>query len=152
MAIQLIIALIFVSNIALATNIENKTLSDQKLIHQKIDDSKDTRLMYFWASWCPDCREKLRGPLGDLKKSFKNVEIVTVNLDRNIKRGKHFIEEEKLNLPVIRDENKDLRKKLKIFSVPAWALIKKDGEQWKVIKAANGADLAQIKSAIGEIK
>ena len=141
--------LILVSSVQ-AKDFNAKEISELKQIHLKIDSSKKKKLLYFWASWCPDCRGKLRGELQDLKKQRKDVEILTVNVDRKQSKGESFIKDESLPFPVVRDESRVLRKKLKVFSVPSWAIIEQsDNKSWKVIAKDAGSDIAKITQNLG---
>ena len=105
-------------------------------------------LVYFWASWCPDCREKLGGALGKLQTELPGVHVLTVNTDREESKGLGFIESEKISLPVYRDKERALSKALKLFAVPAWAVLKKGKEGWKVLMSSTGSDLATIKQQL----
>ena len=141
--------LILVSSVQ-AKDFNAKEISELKQIHLKIDSSKKKKLLYFWASWCPDCRGKLRGELQDLKKQRKDVEILTVNVDRKQSKGESFIKDASLPFPVVRDESRVLRKKLKVFSVPSWAIIEQsDNKSWKVIAKDAGSDIAKITQNLG---
>ena len=108
----------------------------------------DKALVYFWASWCPDCREKLSGVVPNLKKEFPKVSVITVNGDREEAKGKKFAEDEKLDLPVYRDENKDLTKSLKLFAVPAWAVLQKKNGEWLAVKSGTGFELSEVKKIL----
>ena len=116
-------------------------------IHMDNNLASTRKLLYFWASWCPDCREKLRTDLPRLQKEH-NIDIVTVNLDQDLARGKHFIEQEQMMLPVIRDEEKVLRKQLSIFAVPAWGIVEQVAGQWEIVKAASGSNMEEIRDAL----
>ena len=115
-----------------------------KPLHMEVDQKKDTRVLYFWASWCPDCRDKLDGKIQKLEND--NIEIMTINVDRKAKKGVKFVEETGLKLPVLRDEEKIVRKHFKVFSVPSWAVLKRDSnKKWNLIKVSGGSDLEAIK-------
>jgi len=118
--------------------------ADAKIETQKV-------FVYFWASWCPECREKFAdGALSALQKDFPKTKIVTINADRTEERGKAFVEAEKISFPVYRDDSKALTKSLKIFGVPGWAVLNRNPNgQWSVQKSATGADLAEIRSELG---
>jgi thiol-disulfide isomerase/thioredoxin len=111
-------------------------------------------LIYFWASWCPECREKFaNGTLVGIQKEFPQTKIITVNADRDPARGKAFADAEKITLPIFRDDDRSLAKGLKIFGVPAWAVLNrsKDG-LWNVQKSATGIDLAEVHAELRKIQ
>lgn len=105
-------------------------------------------LLYFWASWCPDCREKLAGPLRELAGEFPSATMLTVNADRDEGKGKSYAEENKIGLPVYRDEEKALTKALKLFAVPAWAVVEKTAGGWMLLGSSTGSDLAEIRKVL----
>ena len=115
------------------------------------DESK--LFLYFWATWCPDCRDKLtHGTLVDLQKEFPKISVITVNSDSDEMRGKTFSENEKIGLPVFRDEEKSLTKSLKIFALPSWAILEKSSEgKWIVRMHSTGSDLADIRSELNKM-
>ena len=122
----------------------------QPLVNAKAQESLDGKvLLYFWASWCPDCRDKLVEAIPQLQKDFPAVKIVSINADRDSAKGKNFAESEKLTLPVYRDEEKSLTKELKLFAVPAWAFIEKSKSgEWTVKSSSTGSDLAEIRNQL----
>ncbi|MGB0454462.1 MAG: TlpA family protein disulfide reductase [Bacteriovoracaceae bacterium] len=130
-----------------ATEISLKDFENIKTVHLENNKESQKKLLYFWASWCPDCRGKLRSELRDLKK--QNVDVVTVNLDRNLKKGMNFIKQENLPFTVLRDEEKFLRKTLSVYAVPSWAVIEKKNEKWSVVKSSSGSDIKKIKESLG---
>lgn len=111
---------------------------------------KDVRLVYLWASWCPDCREKLRGDIPKIASEYKNIDVITVNKDRSAEKAKGFITETKLSLPVLRDEGNHFSKQQKLFAVPSWVVVKKSEAGWTVIDKQAGSDLEKIKLALSK--
>lgn len=114
-----------------------------------VEKMDGTALVYFWASWCPDCREKLSGALGKLQAEFPKAKIITVNSDREEAKGIGFLEAEKITLPVYRDTDKALSKSLRLFAVPSWAVLKKGADnRWNVLMSSTGSDLTTIKQQL----
>ncbi len=114
-------AMILVLEAAFAATVHAEPVPLEKLkaVRQAAPELKEKVLLYFWASWCPDCREKLGGPLQALAKEFPKATVLTVNADRDAEKGLAYAEEKKIGLPVYRDEDKTLTKELKLFGVPA---------------------------------
>ncbi len=133
---------------------EKISLSGLKPIANVTPIEKEQKVfLYMWASWCPDCRDKLtKGTLENLQKEFPKVRVITINSDRDAARGKSFAEDEKLNVPVYRDDSKTLVKSLKLFAVPAWAVLEKNASgEWLVKSTATGSDLEEIKKEIRKV-
>ena len=93
-------------------------------------------LVYFWAEWCPDCKQKLRGDLKQWHK--KEIAIFTINKDARQKRAERFLKKYKITLPVYLDKSKKISSALKALSVPHWAVIEYKREVWEVIKTGSG--------------
>ncbi|MCO5142849.1 MAG: TlpA family protein disulfide reductase [Oligoflexia bacterium] len=146
--ILLSILMLSLSLVSYATEIPINKL-DPITDNAKIE--KDKVLIYFWASWCPDCKEKLATVIPDLAKNASDYSVITVNTDRKKERGVEFIQEENVKLPVYRDEEKQIAKLAKVFSVPSWAYLKKDQDKWMLISSSNGFDLEKVKKSM-EIK
>lgn len=139
----LILFFVFVTNAHSGEKLE--TL--KPMINAKVDLGEKA-LVYFWASWCPDCREKLGTAIPSIKKEYPKISVITVNADREEAKGKKFAQDEKLDLPVYRDEGKVLTKSLKLFAVPAWAVLQKKEGEWLAIKSGTGFDSGEVKKAL----
>ncbi len=94
-------------------------------------------LIYFWAEWCPDCKQKLKTTLKNLHQ--KNVPIFSINKDKKFKKAQRFIKKYKIELPIYVDKSNVIGKALKAFSVPHWAVIEsKNGLVAKVLQVGSG--------------
>lgn len=111
---------------------------------------REYSLLYLWASWCPDCREKLKGELQEFVDR-KEINLFALNVDRDKKRALDFLQGLKAPLPSFVDENRKLVPALKLFSVPSWALTRRsvDGKV-SVIHTGAGSDLKVIEKLIAE--
>lgn len=107
--------------------------------------------VYFWATWCPDCKEKLHKEFPTMQLP-SDVTLVTINTDKDLGRAKNYVEKENLKLPVVRDNNKELAKRLKVFSVPFWAILEKAGAGWQVVDAEAGGNFDKAKAALKVVK
>jgi thiol-disulfide isomerase/thioredoxin len=112
--------------------------------------TKSQQLIVFWATWCQDCRSKLRGELAELD-ARPDVSVLTVNTDREEERVKEFVLKEKIALPVLRDSDKSLRKALGVFSVPHWAVYRRDPNTraLALVKSQAAFDSKQVREALG---
>ena len=85
-------------------------------------------LLNFWATWCPPCRAEMPG-LNKLYNELKNrgFVIVAVSTDRSISQVKDFLEKNKVDFPVLFDENRTAAKLYRVFSMPTTFLIDRNG-------------------------
>jgi thiol-disulfide isomerase/thioredoxin len=138
---KLIIAIFLFAHSTYALNFDSLKSADGKNFEAK----SEYTLLYFWASWCPDCKEKLKGPLKEVA-GVPNISFTTVNTDKDEALAKDFLAREKIEVPVAFDANKEIRKSLKVFAVPQWTLLKKEKNDWIVVKTDTDFDLAKIKA------
>lgn len=140
-----LVLMVFISSqLHAAVQVTESDFSKSHITGAALAADSEQRLVYFWASWCPDCRGKLRGDLVKFVKERPGLELVTVNLDRDFKKGKRFLDEEKLKFSVIRDDDKIFRKRFDVYAVPGWALLKKTGANWELVESATGSDMEKI--------
>ena len=86
--------------------------------------SKKNLLVVLWATWCPDCRSKLKNDLPELANR-EDLEVVALNTESDSERVRDFVKTEHLPFAVYQDPSRKYRKALQAFSVPHWALYKK---------------------------
>jgi len=110
---------------------------------QSLDSSR--KLIYFWATWCKSCLPKMQTVLPNLQKSEK-IQVVTVNMDKSVKRAKKYYRKMDLTLPVYRDGKNIFEKSLKIKSLPHWAVVENKGDGWKVVAHERAFNLNKVKS------
>ena len=114
-------------------------------------NGENKKLVYFWATWCPSCRQKFQN--GDLAKldQAAGVELVAVNTDKEVERAKNFLAKAKPSFKVVRDETKALTNALGAKVAPYWAVLERDAKAktWKVVAAEEGADLDKMHKALG---
>ena len=133
-----------------APTLEISELTDLSSKPMALSSPKEKQLVVFWATWCDDCRSKLRKELVAFNER-KDVAVTTINLDKDPERAKEFISKEGITLPVLRDPEKKFKKALSIFSVPHWALLKRVKEnQFEIVASESAFDLEHVKKALGE--
>lgn len=100
------------------------------------------QILYFWATWCPDCKEKLTSTFqkSDLYKKF---DVYLIATDKDLEKIAHF--QKKFQIPerVFVDQDKVFQKQLKVFSVPTFVRIKKTDKGYQVITKQSGGDIEQ---------
>jgi len=85
-------------------------------------------LLDFWATWCPPCRASLPGIAAIHKeKSPAGLKVFAVNLREDRGKIAQFLRENKLDLPVLMDEDGAAAGAYGITAIPATVLIGKDG-------------------------
>jgi len=140
---------VFLAFSALAVEpVPNSTLEQLTTLDgQKFSTDKNRLLVYYWASWCTTCVPKLRYELEKMKMP-EGGQLITVNTDKDLERAKHFINEQALKLPVMRDDGKALSQPLKAYAVPFWAVLQRDGSAWKVLAAKAGGTADEMNKAL----
>lgn len=80
----------------------------------------------FWASWCGPCRKSLPH-LQSLEAKYKDLKVLTVNIDDKEKNAFDFIEEHGLELTVLMDRQKTVVEAYNVSSMPTALLIDRKG-------------------------
>ena len=107
------------------------------------------QIFYFWATWCPDCKEKITSDLSQFKN--KNLDLIAVSTEKDLSKVKSYVEKNNLKISVFYDENRELQKFFKIFSVPSAVLTEKKGSVFEVLAQVSGTDWSQIKAKLEEV-
>lgn len=115
--------------------------------------TKPKELVIFWATWCPDCKKKLIDEL-PAKANDPDVQVITVNTEKDLNRVKKFVTEEKIAFPVFSDPQKTLRRSLEVFSVPSWAVYERAApdakEALKLVAKGSAFEIEKINAALGK--
>jgi hypothetical protein len=117
-------------------------------LSEKLADSEKT-LMLVWASWCSECKSKLKD---DLPKadSRSDLQVISLNIDTVVERAKDFAESEQIKIPIFRNPSKSFQKEFKIFSVPHWVVFSSRKEGGKILGQGPGWDQTRINQLIAE--
>ncbi|MBF0360939.1 MAG: TlpA family protein disulfide reductase [Oligoflexia bacterium] len=107
---------------------------------------KKKELILFWGTWCKECKQKMSDILPAID-ARSDVAVLTVNMDSDVNRVKHFVEKEGIKLAVLQDTNKNLIKDLKVFAVPHWAIYELNGK-WVLKDSASAFDIDRINKAL----
>jgi cytochrome c biogenesis protein CcmG, thiol:disulfide interchange protein DsbE len=117
--------------------------------NHQIPANANRLLISFWATWCKDCVRELKVDLIDLQKEARNRAVIAVNIDQDPERAVHWVEKNGITIPVYRDKAGKLKKALKVFSVPFWAVYKKSAaNQWELVDSASAFDLDRVRRAL----
>ncbi|MEW9699036.1 thiol-disulfide oxidoreductase ResA [Paenibacillus sp. SI8] len=97
--------------------------------HKLSDYKGKPVLVNFWGTFCPPCKEEMP----DLQKQYekwssKGVVFLEVNVDKNKITVQSFMEQYKLNLPVLLDAKEEVRKLYGVMDYPTTFFIGPDGK------------------------
>ena len=137
--LKVFISIFFISQFSWAWNLPDQIQNSEG---QVVKLEKDHVLLYFWATWCPDCKHSLQTVLPQFPKD--SLQIIAVNTDTTLKNIEEYRQTNKVNIVSIADEDKKIRKEFKVFSVPTGVLLKKDKDQWVTLKTYIGDEVKAI--------
>lgn len=135
--------------------LQAKEIPSSQLAHLKdinglsfdVASAKDYQILYFWATWCPSCKEKMKGPLAEIAKA-NNLDIRLINTEKDFALVKNYVDREKITLPVYVDADKSMRNTFAVNPVPHWVLLRKQSNSFSIIDSEVGWDWDKIKSHI----
>lgn len=140
---------LMISQMATAQNITSTVnMSDKKPL--SIQTLPQFQLFYFWATWCPDCKEKITSDLSIYKKP--NLELIAIATDKDMEKVTDYLKVNKVAVPIYFDEKKELQKYFKVFSVPTVVLAEKNENSFRIIHQVTGTDWSEIKAKIKDLK
>ncbi len=85
-------------------------------------------IIFFWATWCPHCREELRTLSRESERFVKSgIKIVLVNVEENPRLVKAFIDKIKLPYSVFLDETSEVAGQYSIIGLPSLFFVDKNG-------------------------
>jgi hypothetical protein len=117
-------------------------------LSDKLADTEKT-LMLVWASWCSECKSKLKDylPTAD---SRNDLQVISLNIDTVINRATDFATSEQIKIPILRNPSKSFQKEFKIFSVPHWVVFSSKKDGGKILGQGPGWDQTKIDQLIAE--
>ena len=85
-------------------------------------------LINFWATWCPPCKAEMPS----MNKIYLDMraqgfEIIAVSTDNSLSTVKDFLGRNRLDFPVLFDEDKAVARQYHVFSMPTTFLIDRNG-------------------------
>ena len=108
-----------------------KMYDGNKVNMTKLRDNKSA-IIFFWATWCPHCRESLEGlnqNLAQIQK--KGIKIILVDLGESEREVRAYVERNKVKVPIFLDEESSLAENYGIIGVPTFFFVDPKG----VVKA-----------------
>ena len=133
--------LLFVSLCAIAQDIPEvtvKNLSGDDISTSEFTNSKDIKVISFWATWCVPCINELDA-ISEMYQDWQeqtNVEVIAISTDdaRTRRRVKPLINGKDWEFKIYVDENQDLKRALNINILP-YVIVVKNG---KIIHTRTG--------------
>ncbi len=108
----------------------------------QLSSSKE-KILYFWATWCTDCKEKLTT---HFKKTelYKKYDIYLIATDKDLSKIEHYQNKNEIVAQIAIDTERSLQKKLNVFSVPTLVKIKTSDEKLMVVSNQSGGDIRPL--------
>ncbi|OGX06520.1 MAG: hypothetical protein A2Z88_04520 [Omnitrophica WOR_2 bacterium GWA2_47_8] len=110
-----------------APEFKSKNLQGKEVNLIQLREGKST-IAFFWATWCPHCREQL-GKLAKAQEDFaqKGIKVILVDVGEEASQVKPFVAKNKIGFDVVLDENSEVAESYNIIGVPTFFFIDKDG-------------------------
>lgn len=104
-----------------------KTFNGEKVNMTKFRDNKSA-ILFFWATWCPHCREALK----DLNKNradieSKGIKVILVDMEESEQEIRRYMERNKIDMTVFLDQDSSLADPYGIIGVPTFVLVDSQG-------------------------
>jgi len=92
-----------------------------------LEEQDDNLILFFWATWCPHCRNKFP-KLNKAYSTMQNNDIEVWAIDTGEPKSKveSFIEARSVKFPVLLDIKQEVAGKYKILGVPTFIFIDED--------------------------
>lgn len=99
----------------------------------------------FWASWCAPCRKELP----EMNRwheawSSRGGRVVAISVDKDLRKARRFVSDEKLTLTVLHDGPDGLAREIDIPSLPCTFLLDRDGRVVSVLRSSSPESLATL--------
>ena len=103
------------------------TLTQKNVNMTKYRDGKRA-IIFFWATWCPHCREQLK-ELNEMRDAIKakGIKIILVDLGEEILEVQKYAERYKVDLDIFLDKDSALGESYRIIGVPTFYFVDEKG-------------------------
>lgn len=89
----------------------------------------DKAIIYFWATWCPNCGDFLTNLNSRSEVLAKEgVKILPINIGDPKKQVENYLKKNKIDLDVFVDANEEVESAYKIYGVPTFYFVNQDGK------------------------
>jgi peroxiredoxin len=113
-----------------------KTVDGKTMDLKTVRGSQNT-MVFFWATWCPHCREQLAQLTKHLGKEMeqKGIKILLVDVEETPAEVRAYLKKYNVTFDVVVDEEGSVTEKYHIVGVPTFFFIDKQG----VVRAVDHA-------------
>lgn len=85
-------------------------------------------IYFFWATWCPHCRDAISEMNADIDTFKKmDIQVVLINVGENASVVKGFVDRYQIDLPILLDTTSKLADEYSLVGLPTFIYVKKDG-------------------------
>ncbi len=110
-----------------------------------------TVILSFWASWCGPCRQELPA-LQELAAKRPDLAVFAVNVDREPARARQFLDQVKVDLPVVWDPDSVALGQYEVLSMPTMFLLDKNlTVKFRKTGFSKTAGLTELEAALAEV-
>ncbi len=104
-----------------------KTFNGEKTNMTKFRDNKSA-IFFFWATWCPHCREALKG-LNQKRSDMENkgIKLMLVDVGEGEKEVRRYVERNKIGATIFLDQESSLADPYGIIGVPTFVFVDSKG-------------------------
>lgn len=97
----------------------------------KINPKTKKLYIYFWATWCPECKKKIMKGFPNYKE-MPDQQLLLLSTETKSARVKKYAKKYKIPYPVFVEPSRALITQLNVKAVPAWGVWEKINDSWKL--------------------
>ena len=106
------------------------TLTNAKGDKSSLKDIRNNQpsIVFFWATWCPHCREQLK-ELNQSKTEIekKGIKVILIDVGENANQVNQYITKNKVQYDVWLDQDSQVGQDYGVVGVPSFFFLNKDG-------------------------
>ncbi len=110
-----------------------------------------TVLVHFFATWCEHCREELPALNRFLSRSGPNASVVAISVAEVDPRVKRFLEQARVDFPVLLDRDRAIAKSWKISTLPTTCVLDANMKPMLAVEADFAWDTVDLEPATGKL-
>jgi len=147
--LSVLVTLLTYSHISMANDITLTNLATGAAMNLDTE-AKRPRVFYFWATWCPDCKAKLKSDLS--RYNSNGLDLITLPTDKDVEKIKEYVRLHDIKWTVALDANRALQKRFKVFSVPTVVIARYENSEWIPDAIVTGTNWEKIDQQIRQQK